>query len=250
MSMDGTSEATIESKEKSNRRFLPPSRSAPHSGDKDYAETVSDGTVAATNAGRSADKSAEANASVREVWAGPYYELVSRLGPRSDARLEAAVEAFWALEGLHGPYRHARGEEPLTVTESVAVERGGYGTLELAGALLPVSLFLFKDAAADLDLLDISFPLEVLEEVYGFAYQEWDLTGSWVEAVDAWLVAAARAIHAVAPFEYALLGDEPSVAGVTAEISGLELSADYRGALIPAAGGTLLFTPHAELTSK
>ena len=156
-----------------------------------------------------------------DTWNGGFYELAIELGPRSDERLLAALEAVWRYRDLDGCY------EDSTVEPShqsrVLPDLGGH-LLGIAtvpgGQQAACGTFIVREDNGS-DWLGFYLPMGALETVYdvgAFPFYDDESVFAWREPLDAWLVQIAEIIFSVTPFPLALLGHEVSGASSTGEI--------------------------------
>lgn len=157
-----------------------------------------------------------------ENWHGGFYELAVLVGPRDDARLDAALRAAWNDARLDGCYAD-RDREPTDqerVPCSSVVDEGGHlrGLAQLpnAGRVVCGSVVV-REEDSRLDWIDFYLPMGALARadprVGGFPFPFGDNDGgslAWRHPIDQWLAAMAARIYLAAPFEYAPVGFEVS----------------------------------------
>ncbi len=164
-----------------------------------------------------------------DAWTGGFYELAVELGPRDDARLEAALAAVWADGSLQGCF----GERSVEPTDQVRFAPT-LAELEARGHLLGVATLPSGERAAcgtvavreteGADWLILYVPvgsLEALDERVGaFPFDAGD-ERAWREPIDAWLMEIGEAVFAAVPFGLALVGHEVSGTASSAELGGV-----------------------------
>lgn len=149
------------------------------------------------------------------VWAGGEYELAIELGPRDDARLEAAIRAMWEHPALSGCFdRHDR--EPADqerVPPSLAEMEHGRGTLGVlslpgGGAKVACATLIGRSEESTIDWVGLLIPigsLSLVREVGPFPSDDGTPIRPWREPLDQLLVEIARRIYEVTPFRLALI---------------------------------------------
>lgn len=151
-----------------------------------------------------------------DVWHGGDYELAIELGPRDDARLDAAIRAIWNRAELDGCF--ARGDvEPADQSRIVpslkAAKKYGFlrGTAALpnAKAVSACGTFVVREEDTRIDWLGLSLPMGSLHTAYnvgGYPIEDGNPSRPWREPTDEWLVQVARDVFAVTPYPLALIG--------------------------------------------
>ncbi len=160
-----------------------------------------------------------------DVWSGGYFELEIMLGPRSDDRLQRAMQALWNHGSLDGCYqrndlepaeqsRVAWAEAAASVSAS-EFEHPYYGVATAPnGRSIACASFAIRfesDAESDAqDLLSLGVPMGSLGEAYPVgAYPFADQVNlGWRSEVEEWLRVIAVAVFESVPFPFASIGHE------------------------------------------
>ena len=196
-----------------------------------------------------------------DTWAGGYYELSVELGPPSDARLNAAVEAALDFPGWDGPYlrRDVEPEEQGRV-ERAAIRPapddeyrscGFYAVAFLPdGQRVAAGFGAYRLDGEPRDWVSVYVPVGALGAVYPevgpfpFGNGETCEPGAWERTLQDWLVAFGRRLYAAAPFPLGVTGfemhgdytaDELRASGVPEE--------RWDGLLLPDESGELVWYP-------
>jgi hypothetical protein len=152
-------------------------------------------------------------------WCGGFYELAVLVGPRDDARLDAAIRAAWADDRLDGCYADRRepADQERLVCSLAATDHVGHlrGTAVLPGGQRVVcGSVIIRDELAQRDWLDFYIPLGALSRadarVGGFSGESGIKTLAWRLPIDEWLAGMGRRIYRSAAFAYGLIGFEVS----------------------------------------
>ena len=152
------------------------------------------------------------------TWSGGFYELAIELGLRSEARLEAAINAIWQdarLEGCYTrrdlePAEQPRVEPTLEMREKYA-HLLGVATLP-GGGRAACGTFIIRQEDG-IDWLGFYIPMGALSTIYdvgAFPFNDGKASQHWREHLDAWLAEIAQTVFAAAPFDLAIIGDEAS----------------------------------------
>jgi hypothetical protein len=150
-----------------------------------------------------------------KAWYGGFYELAIELGPRSDDRLRAALEALWSHPDIDGCYLD-RGCEPADQPrrQPDCLESGLHllGVAQLAnGSRLACGSCVIREVEDDSDWLDFYLPMGSLWTAYGgfpfSAGADWP-EDPWLFEVDDWLAKVGLWIARSASFRLGLIGIE------------------------------------------
>ena len=186
-----------------------------------------------------------------DTWKGGFYELAIELGPRSNARLEAALAALWQNPRLRGCYA-LRGLEPtnqLRLEPSLTLlERYGHllGVTTLPNAMLAACGVVAVRENTGTDWLDFYIPMGALTMAYdvgAFPFDDGKNSQVWREPLDNWLVTLAHDVFTAVPFALALVGHEVSGQTCAAEITTLGIAAERWEGYLWQEAGTLLWYP-------
>jgi hypothetical protein len=163
------------------------------------------------------------------TWDGGFYELALELGPRSDERLQAALDAVWSDPTLEGCYRK-RDFEPFQQTRVPPTpvlgpeHLFGIATLPNSGRIA-CGTVVVRDQDGP-DWLVFYVPLGALCRSYpvgGFPFDDRD-SRDWRIPMDAWLRGIGSRVFEDIPFSLGLIGHE---------VSGYACSAEARRQGIP-----------------
>jgi hypothetical protein len=155
-----------------------------------------------------------------DVWHGGFYEFAIELGPRDDARLDAAIRALWEHPSLMGcvDRRDVEPELQERYSPSLAAyeqERGMLGVLSLPedGARVACGTLVVREEESDTDWIGLFVPmgsLALVRNVGAFPFEDGTPSRPWREPLDSRMVELALQIHNRAPFRLALIGHEVS----------------------------------------
>jgi hypothetical protein len=183
-------------------------------------------------------------------WTGGFYELAIELGPRDDARLQAALDVLGRVNGAdgyfaaHGP---SAGRQHLTLD---GITRSGHlrGVTALpTGARVVCGVFAIREDEGP-DWLVFYLPLEALcrvdRRIGGFPFDERSGPESlvWREPLDDWLVGIGRAVFSEVPFELGLVGFETSGEAYARDLAAGAPPERWSGFLLPE-GDRLSYSP-------
>lgn len=155
------------------------------------------------------------------TWAGGFYGLAIELGPRSDERLQAALEAIWRHDGLDGCYgnRDAEPSNQPRIAPTLETRLFGVATMPNGQQVACGTIIVREDEGPD--WLCFSLPLGALNTAYdvgGYPFGGGSSSHSWREPLDDWLAWIAAAVFAATPFQLALIGHEVSGATSADEV--------------------------------
>jgi hypothetical protein len=150
-----------------------------------------------------------------ENWRGGFYELSITLGPRDDARLEAALWALWRSAELTGPFaaepggQHERVELGLRSLEANGHLRG-VAEPPSVGRIVAGALAIRFDRGEDVLVLYI--PMGALARtdarIGGFPFGPVDSDTSWTRDLDGWLAMVGQRAFRQMPYLHASVGIE------------------------------------------
>jgi hypothetical protein len=177
-----------------------------------------------------------------KAWFGGFYELALEVGPPSDDRLRAALEALWSHPDLDGCYLD-RGCEPadqprkqpdLESRHLLGVAQLPHGSRVACGSLL------IREVEDHSDWLDFYLPMGSLWTAYGrfpFADRvDWP-EDPWLLEVDDWLAKVGLWIARSRSFRLGLIGVEVCGEAYAADITAQGIPAErYVGYLWPSGG--------------
>ena len=150
-------------------------------------------------------------------WYGSYYELAMEYVPTgNDERLLKAINALWESPTLRGPWQ-AQEHFGQTAIVPSALEVDDYNWL--SGFLLLadgrevgcMSITVREESGAD--WLDLCLPTGMLRRVFPLRYSIDATTrreNPWLDTIDEQFIAIAERVFNVAPFDFAMLGEEVS----------------------------------------
>ena len=153
-----------------------------------------------------------------EAWLGGFFELALEVGPRSDDRLRAALEALWTHPDLEGCYLH-RGREPDDQQrERPDCLEGGSHFLGVArlpnGSPVACGSCLVREPSDGPDWLDFYLPMGSLGTAYPvgpFPFgSESDWAGPWRYDIEDWLAGVGLWVARSASYRLGLIGFEVS----------------------------------------
>ena len=155
------------------------------------------------------------------AWAGGFYELAVELGPRSDERLQAALEAIWRREGLDGCYEDCDVEpsDQPQIAPTLETRLFGVATMPKGQQVACGTIIVREDEGPD--WICFYLPLGALNTAYdvgGYPFGGGSSSRPWREPLDDWLVRIAAAVFVAAPFPLALIGHEVSGTDYTDEV--------------------------------
>jgi len=148
-----------------------------------------------------------------DAWSGGSYELALLVGPPSDARLRAVLDAIWSFADVDGCYER-NDVEPDDQPRRAPVEPGRdilaalRGRARLPpGVVVPASTIPVREDGGN-DWLYFGLPMGSLGRAYPVGAFPWDDGTSldWRYELDAWLRALATHVFARQPFQLALVG--------------------------------------------
>ena len=153
------------------------------------------------------------------TWSGGFYQLAIELGPRDDARLDAAIHALWDFPALAGCWnrRDVEPEPQERYCASLAAfeaERRLLGVLTLPedNARVACDCFIVREEQSEIDWISLCIPmggLSTVREVGAFPFGGVGVSSrSWHEPLDQLLVQIGEWIFERAPFRLALTGHE------------------------------------------
>jgi hypothetical protein len=188
----------------------------------------------------------------KENWDGGFYELGLELGPRDDARMDAALETLWRLAAVDGcsavignaGFRHR--EVPLTV--SSLEDHHLHGVVRLpSGKRIVCGAIALRDLDGR-DWLDFFLPLGALGRVdarvggFPFGSDGGGASLEWRRPIDEWFVSLASQLMQRLPFALALIGFESCGDLTVAELAERGVSAERPfGIFLP--GAALEYLP-------
>lgn len=155
---------------------------------------------------------------VEDNWHGGFYELGLELGPRDDARLEAAMIGLWKAAGVSGcyaveykPFRHVSVDLSLAALQAHGHLRGTVRLPSGKAAVCGIVAIRFDDGD---DWVELYLPLGALartdERVGPFPFG--DPSGleslAWRLPLDRWLADVAAKVYDRVPFGLGLIGFE------------------------------------------
>jgi hypothetical protein len=181
-----------------------------------------------------------------DTWTGGFYELAIELGPRSDERLDLAVQAIWRFPGLCGPYPSADVEpnEKTLVAAGIAALKEHHHLLGLAalpgGSTAPCGVVAVREDGGT-DWLAFYLPLGGLDQAYpvgGYPFDDDTDHRQWRKPLEGWLAELGRVVFDAVPFRLGLIGFEVSGTRCAAALSATGIPAErWIGHLWPQAGG-------------
>ena len=153
-----------------------------------------------------------------DVWTGGGYELALELGPRSDERLQAALQAIWEEPFLQGcylrldvePEQQSRLAPSLEALESSGPLRG-LATLPNGKRVACATCAVREEEGSD--WLDLFLPLGSLGSAYAvgaFPFDDSSRSREWREPLDGWLTSLGQRVFARVPYALGLIGFEVS----------------------------------------
>ena len=164
-----------------------------------------------------------------DTWNGGFYELAIELGPRSDERLLAALQAIWRCDGLDGCYKDSTVEPSDQPRLPPDLEGHLLGTATVPGGQQAAcGTFIVREDNGS-DWLGFYLPMGALETVYNvgaFPFYDDTFNHVWREPLDTWLVQIAKSVFSVTPFSLALLGHEVSGETSAEEIRSQDIPED------------------------
>lgn len=147
------------------------------------------------------------------TWSGGFYQLAIELGPRSDERLQAALETIWRYSGLDGPYGNRNVEPSHQPRILPTLETGLVGIATLPqGQRVACGTFTVREDDGP-DWIGFYLPIGVLHTAYdvgAYPFGDGETSRSWRAPLDEWLVRMAAAVFAAVRFPLALVGHEVS----------------------------------------
>lgn len=149
-----------------------------------------------------------------ENWLGSYHELAMELHPAGDdERLLRAVKRLWEHRALTGPWTEREGFGAAPAMPASILHAGPapcYGAFALRGGreIGCVSHVVREEGGSD--WLTLSLPTAMLGLAYRVAYPLTAELNPWLVEVDEVLLDVAEWLHAVIPFELAIVGEEVS----------------------------------------
>ena len=142
-----------------------------------------------------------------ERWHGGYYELALELGPRDDARLDAAIRACWSAPSL------TASEAPTLAAHERTGHLRGVATIPRFGTTV-CGTVLVREDEPEIDWLDFYLPIGGLTDVDPRADSLWDgdsrVPYGWREPLDDYLAATAERVADAVTFELGIIGYEVS----------------------------------------
>lgn len=182
-----------------------------------------------------------------ENWLGSFYELAMEYAPYGDdKRLLHAQRTLWDTPSLRGPYAapYESGDETFRL-HSLPTSIGPEDTFHLHGVFnLPRdrSLGALSVTVREVDRSDwliFCLPTGMLELVYPHLdYPLERAANPWMDEIDSALLALAEAVYMVAPFNFALVGEEVSGVCSFGDLSAGRLP--QSGFLVPSNAATQL----------
>ncbi len=155
------------------------------------------------------------------TWDGGYYELAIELGPRSDERLQAALEAIWRYDGLEGCYRESNLEPSHQPRVSPTLEGPLVGIIALPnGRRIACGTGTVREEVGP-DWIVFYLPMGALSTAYdvgAYPFGNRQSSRLWREPLDGWLMGLASEVFVAAPFHLALIGHEVSGATYADEV--------------------------------
>lgn len=150
-------------------------------------------------------------------WNGSYYELAMEYVPTgNDERLLKAITALWESPTLSGPWQTQEQFGQTGIVPST-LEADGYnwlyGIFGLADDREVGCMSLTVREEGGSDWLDLCLPTGMLRQVYPLRYSIDATTrrdNPWLDSIDERMIAIAEHIYSVAPFDFAMLGEEVS----------------------------------------
>jgi hypothetical protein len=184
-----------------------------------------------------------------DVWNGGFYELAIEVGPPSDQRLRAVLEAIWQHPDLDGCYSD-RGREPAEQPRKLPDRIEGYSHLQgIArlpnGSRVACGTCLIREEDDGSDWLDFYVPMGALGTAYpsgGFPFgTNADWPGPWRQEVEDWLAAIGQQALRATAFRLAIIGFEVSGQVYAAEIAARGIPEErFVGYLWPS-GGSIVY---------
>jgi hypothetical protein len=155
-----------------------------------------------------------------EAWIGGFHELALEVGPRSDDRLRAALEALWSHPDLDGCYLD-RGREPSDQPRKQPCLESGSHLLGVAqlpnGSRVACGSCLIREVNDGPDWLDFYLPRGALWTAFPFKTEAEE--ADWEFEVDDWLAEVGLWIARSASFRLGLIGVEVSGEAYAADIA-------------------------------
>jgi hypothetical protein len=184
-----------------------------------------------------------------EAWFGGFYELALEVGPSSDDRLRAALEALWSHPDLDGCYLELGREpadQPKVPPDCLASGSHLLGVARLPnGSRATCGSSLIREANDGPDWLDFYLPLGSLGTVYpagGFPFgTEADWPGPWRSEVEDWLAGVGLWVARSASFRLGLIGFEVSAHAYATDITRQGIPAERSIGYLWPSGGSVAY---------
>jgi hypothetical protein len=152
------------------------------------------------------------------AWAGGFYELAIEIGPRSDERLQAALEALWSHVDLDGCFLDRDCEPSGQMRVPPNMLEDGSHLLGVAkapnGSHVVCGTCVIREVEDGADWLDFYLPTGSLGHAYmigGYPFgDENDEAGAWRYDIEDWLAGIGLEVAKAVSMRLGLIGFEVS----------------------------------------